>query len=65
MNAWQKWVVGISIILASVCGYVAATLDGDPSTNGSIADVASDVKRGVDVLRVPAAPAPATVPAAQ
>lgn len=50
MKTWQKWLVGISIILASVGTYLAATFDNDASTTASMAQTVDGIKKGVAVI---------------
>lgn len=50
MKTWQKWVVGISIILGCVGSYLAATFDGDASTNVSITETVDGIRRGIDTI---------------
>ena len=50
MKTWQKWAVGIGMILAALGGWAAATFDGDPTTNQSIGATVDGVKAGVNVI---------------
>lgn len=51
MTTLQKMAVGVCIILAAICGFIAATLDGNPDTNVSISETMSKVNEGIGVIR--------------
>lgn len=59
---WQKWVLGLAIILAAVAGAAVAYFDGDPETVVDPKAVVSGVSEGVDVIRGKDEAAPVETP---
>lgn len=47
----KKLIVGISIILSAIAGYLGAKFDNDPNTVPDIKEAVKEVKEGVDVIK--------------